>query len=322
MLAYFKLHIGWIELVKRTVRDTLRDDAQGLAAQLAYYFFLSLFPTLLCLIALASLFPLQNFVDEMTRMLGPVLPAEALDVIREQMVKISESDDTALLSFGLLLALWSSSSAMGAVVYAMNRAYDIEDSRPWWRVRLLAILLTIGLAFFILLSLTLVLAGPQLADFATAWLGMPVVFAWIWKVIQWPLVLFLVATGIGLIYYFAPDAEQDWVWITPGSLLATVLWLLASLGFRYYVVTFGDYSETYGAVGGFIVVLMWFYISALAVVIGAELNAEIEHASPWGKDRGEKVPGEKRRLGSAAQRSYYLRQLGEPPHRITWRDAS
>lgn len=320
MLAYFNVPVGWWEITKRTVRETLEDDAQGLAAQLAYYFFLSLFPTLLCLIAIASLFPLQNFVDEMTTMLGPVLPAEALNIVREQMLKIAEGDDTALLSFGLLLALWSSSAAMGAVVHATNRAYDIEDSRPWWRVRLLAILLTLGLSIFILLSLTLVLAGPQLADLATAWLGMPVIWAWIWKVVQWPLAFFLVTTAIGLIYYFAPDADQDWVWITPGSFVATVLWLLASLGFRFYVVNFGNYTETYGAIGGIIVVLTWFYLSALAILIGAELNAEIEHASPWGKDPGEKRPGERRRIGAAAERQYHDRRAAS--FRQDWRDAS
>jgi membrane protein len=307
MIGYFDVHVGWKEIVRRTVRDTLKDDAQGLAAQLSYYFFLSLFPTLLFLIALASLFPLQNLVDDITRLLGPVMPREALTIIREQMVKIADSDDTALLSIGLLAALWSSSAAMGAVVNAMNRAYDIEDARPWWKVRLLSIALTVGLAFFILLSLTLVLAGPEFADFAARWLGMPWVFAAIWKVVQWPVVFFLVATGIGLIYYFAPDAEQDWVWITPGSLVATLLWLLASLGFRYYVVNFGQYTETYGAIGGIIVILLWFYLSALAIVIGAELNAEIERASPWGKKPGEKVPGERRVIGAAASREYHAK---------------
>ena len=308
MLAYFDVHLGWTELFKRTFRDTLKDDAQGLAAQLSYYFFLSLFPTLLCLIALASLFPLQNFVDDVTGFLQPFMPAEAINVIRDQMVKIAQSGATALISLGVLGAIWSSSAAMGAVVNAMNRAYDIEESRPWWRVKVLAVLLTVGLAFFILIALTLVLAGPQLADLATGWFGMPAVWALIWKIIQWPLVFFLVATGIGLIYYFAPDAEQEWVWITPGSVLATILWLIASLGFRYYVVTFGHYSETYGALGGIIVVLLWFYLSSLAIVIGAELNAEIEHASPWGKKPGEKQPGKKKRIGRAAAREYRMRR--------------
>jgi membrane protein len=304
MLADFHVHIGWKELLKRTLRDTIEDDAQGLAAQLSYYFFLSLFPALLCLIALASLFPLQNFVDDVSGLLQPILPAEAIGFIQEQMIRTAQGSGTALLSLGILVALWSSSAAMSAIVNAMNRAYDIEEQRPWWRVKLLAIVLTIGLAVFILVALTLVLAGPQLADLATHWLGMSVVWAWIWKIVQWPLVFALVTTGIGIIYYFAPDAEQDWVWITPGSVVATVLWLLASLGLRYYVVTFGNYTETYGALAGIIVILLWFYLSGLAIVIGAELNAEIEHASPWGKQSGEKTPGQRKRIGAAAARHY------------------
>ena len=122
MLAYFDVPIGWKELLKRTFGDTLKDDAQGLAAQLSYYFFLSLFPTLLCLIALASLFPIENVVDDMTRMLQPFMPAEAIGFVGDQMIKVAQSDDRAILSFSILVALWSSSAAMGAIVNAMNRA--------------------------------------------------------------------------------------------------------------------------------------------------------------------------------------------------------
>ena len=105
---------------------------------------------------------------------------------------------------------------------------------------------------------------------------------------------------MALVYYFAPDAEQDWIWITPGSVLATILWIVASLAFRFYVTNFASYNETYGAIGGVMVLLLWFYVSGIALLIGAELNAEIEHASPYGKDVGEKVPGEKKKIGPAA----------------------
>jgi membrane protein len=279
----------------------------GLAAQLAYYFFLALFPALLCLIALASLFPIHQLTDEMVRLLGPFAPADVLRIIQEQMRRLAARDDHGLFSLGLLGALWSSSAAMVAIVSALNRAYDIADERPWWRVRLMAVLLTIGLSVFILLALALVLAGPQMADFAASYLGFPAIFAGIWKVVQWPLVFVLVTTAIGLIYYFAPDAEQDWVWITPGSLLATTLWLACSLGFRLYVVHFGNYEGTYGAIAGVIVILVWFYLTALVIILGAELNAEIEKTSPWGKQAGERRRGEKRRLGAAAEREYHRR---------------
>jgi membrane protein len=223
------------------------------------------------------------------------------------MRRLAARDDHGLFSLGLLGALWSSSAAMVAIVSALNRAYDITDERPWWRVRLMAVLLTTGLSVFILLALALVLAGPPMADFAASSLGFPAIFAGIWKVVQWPLVFVLVTTAIGLIYYFAPDAEQDWVWITPGSLLATTLWLACSLGFRLYVVHFANYEGTYGAIAGVIVILVWFYLTALVIILGAELNAEIEKTSPWGKQAGERRPGEKRRLGAAAEREYHRR---------------
>ena len=125
-------------------------------------------------------------------------------------------------------------------------------------------------------------------------------FVWTWNILQWPMVFVLVATAIALVYYFAPDAEQDWVWITPGSVLATLLWVVVSLGFKVYVSSFGSYTETYGVIGGVMVLMLWFYLSGIAILVGAELNAEIEHASPYGKDVGEKVPGEKKKIGARA----------------------
>jgi hypothetical protein len=126
----------------------------------------------------------------------------------------------------------------------------------------------------------------------------------------------LVVTAIGLIYYFAPDARQDWIWITPGSVLATGLWVVVSLAFKAYLNYFPNYNETYGTLGAFIMLLTWFYLSGLAILVGAEMNAEIEHASPYGKAPGEKVPGEKKAIGPAAQREYESRLAkGEVPVR-------
>ena len=152
----------------------------------------------------------------------------------------------------------------------------------WWKRRLIAIALTVGLALFILTSFGLIVAGPWLADFLGRQFGLAPAFTWTWKILQWPVVFLLASTGFGFVYYFAPDADQEWVWITPGALTATVLWLLASLAFRFYVVNFGNYEEAYGTLGAIILTLLWFYITGLAMVIGAELSAEIHRASPWG----------------------------------------
>jgi membrane protein len=159
-------------------------------------------------------------------------------------------------------------------------------------------------AFFVIASFALVVAGPELAESIAGRVGLGEAFEWTWKVLQWPVVFALVATAFGLIYYFAPDVDQDWVFLTPGSVLATTLWLLGSLGFRFYVVNFGSYNETYGAVGGIMVLLLWLYISGLCVIVGAEMNAEIERASPHGKAAGEKTPGQRKTIGVRAELAF------------------
>lgn len=304
MLIHPSISLTWTDLIRRTIREASADDAFGLAAQLAYYFLLALFPALICLLAVASFLPLGDFTEHVTGLLAPLVPAEMLTLVRDQMLAISKSDDGGLVGLGLLGAIWSSSAAMVAIVGAMNRAYDIDESRPWWRVRIVAVGLTIGLAVFVVLSALLILAGPELAAWLAGRFGFGSVFVWAWAILRWPIAFVLVSAGIAIVYYFAPDAEQEWEWVTPGSIVATTLWLGASLAFRLYVVNFGHYDQSYGTIGAVIVLMLWFYLSGLVMVIGAEMNAELEHASPWGKQPGEKVAGERRRIGRAAARAY------------------
>ena len=314
MLERFRVPLSWSQLLKRTVNETLADDVLNLAAQQAYYFFFALFPALLALISLASFFPVANLVDEVVRMLSRVAPPDVIDIVGDQLQKISNTNAGGLLTFAFIFTLWSSSAAVLSMTSTLNAAYDITEGRPWWKVRLIAIGLTIGLAFFILVSMTLVVAGPTLAERIAEAMRLGPAFEWGWKILQWPLVFALVTTAIAMVYYFAPDAEQDWVWITPGSILATTLWILISLGFKLYLARFGTYNETYGTIGGVMVLLLWFYLSGIALLIGAEMNAEIEHASPYGKEPGEKVPGEKKKIGPAAARAYEERLArGETP---------
>jgi membrane protein len=154
----------------------------------------------------------------------------------------------------------------------------------------------------------LVVAGPTLAEKVAEWFHLGAAFTLTWKIAQWPVVFAMIATAIALVFYYAPDAEQDWIWITPGSILATILWLAVSLAFKYYVTNFGSYNATYGTIGGVIVLMLWFYVSALAVLVGAEANAEIEHASPYGKDPGEKKLGERKKIGPLAERHWQERK--------------
>src|SRR5207249_10313505 len=179
-----------------------------------------------------------------------------------------------------------------------------QDSRPRWNVQAVALGLTVALAIFIVVSFALVIAAPTLAEKIASKMFLGAAFEWTWKILQWPVVFALVSLGMAMIYYYAPDAEQRWMWITPGSVVATVLWVLISLGFKFYVTNFTSYNATYGVIGGVIVLMLWFYVSSFAVLIGAELNAEIEHASPYGKEAGEKVVGERKKIGALAERDW------------------
>jgi membrane protein len=317
VLATFRLHLTLYELARRTIKGCVEDDVLNLAAELGYYFMFALFPALLCVVAIASFFPLQHFTDDVVQMLGPVLPSAGLTIIKDQMLRLAEGKNGGLLSLGVLAALWTTAVAMVGVIDALNRAYHIDERRPWWRVRMTAILLTIAMAFFIVISFTLVVAGPQLADKLANSFGLGEAFSMTWKVAQWPIVFGLVSFGIGLVYFFAPDAEQDWVWVTPGSIVATLLWLLVSIGFRVYVVHFGNYDAMYGAIGAAIVLMTWLYLSGLVIVVGAEMNAQIEEASPWAKAAHEKQPAERRKIGAAAERAYHEARRRYPRARRT-----
>ncbi|HEY2907801.1 MAG TPA: YihY/virulence factor BrkB family protein [Vicinamibacterales bacterium] len=308
MLKAFRIPITWTDLAKRTAAEVMADNCLGLAAQLAYYFFLALFPALLFLVAIVSFVPIHGLLDAITGSLARVAPYEALKLIQDQILKIAGNKNGGLLTLGMLGTIWSTSSGVNAIIDTLNQAYDIQESRPWWRVKGIALGLTVALAMFIVLSTVLVLVGPTLAETVAGWFHLGAAFTWTWKILQWPFVFALVALAIAVIFYYAPDAEQQWVWITPGSVLATFLWLIVSLLFRFYVTHFSSYNATYGAIGGIIIMMTWFYVSALAVLVGAELNSEIEHASPYGKDPGEKTIGEKKKLGALAENEFEEKQ--------------
>lgn len=290
------------------------DDILDLAAQQAYYFFFALFPALLFVFAVASFFPLQSLIDNVVTMLARVAPGDVIHIVTDQMQQLSKQNSGGILTFAFLVTIWSSSGAMTAIITTLNAAYDVTESRPWWKTRIIAIGLTIGIAAFVLISMFLIIAGPGLAEHLANTFGLGPAFKWAWWLLQWPVVFVLVATAIGLVFFFAPDVEQDWVWITPGSVLATILWIVVSIALKLYYQLVPSANASYGAIGGVMVLMLWFYCSGIALLLGAEMNAEIEHASPYGKDPGERVPGEKRVVGPRAQRLYEeKRAKGEVP---------
>jgi membrane protein len=289
LFALFRPPIGWADIVKRTVHEIQEDNCLGLAAQLAFYFLLAVFPAVLFLVALTGYLPVDQAFAQLLTALGAVAPEEFLALVRQQLEQLSEGRHASLLTLGIAGALWSSSVAMVAIIDSLNHAYDVSEWRPWWKRRLLGLVLTLSLALFTLVALVFVLVGPTLAFQAAAWFRVEPAVVYVWQLIRWPVIVFCVVLGLDLVYHFAPNRLSRWAWITPGSLLATVLWIASSFGFKFYVTNFGDYTATYGAIGGAIVAMLWFYVSGLAILVGAELNGVIEQAA-----RAEARPAEAR----------------------------
>lgn len=289
--------LTWRQLGRRVWNDIYEGDLFTRSAALSYYFLLALFPLLIFLTA-----ALGYFADAGTELranllnyLARVAPRTASALVRETVTEITENANTGKLSFGLVAALWFASFGMGAVGDTLNSAYGVKESRAWWRVRLVSLGLTVALAVIIVSSLALMFYGGEIGESLAARLNAGAAFEAVWAILQWPIVLASVLFGFALIYYFAPDLKhQKWYWITPGSLAGVALWLLVSFVFRIYLQYFDRYSVTYGSLGAVIVLLLWFYLTGAAILVGGAVNAEIEHAAARRGVSDAKLPGEKK----------------------------
>jgi membrane protein len=277
------------ELGARVWREVQDDNCTGQAAQLAYYLIFAVFPFLLFLTTLLGYIPVPNLMDRIMEYLAKLLPGEAVTLLQDNIRQLITEQKGGLLSFGILAALWTSSSAVTAITEALNRAYDVQEGRPFWKVRGTALLLTIGLSVFIVVSMVLLIFGPQLGGWIAALVGLGTAFEIAWNILRWPVIVGLLSIAMACLYYFAPDVEQRWKWITPGAVFAVLVTIAVSLGFSFYVKNFGAYNKTYGSIGAVIVFLTWLYLSGFVILVGGEINAEVEHAAPEGKAPGEKT---------------------------------
>jgi membrane protein len=280
------------ELASRVWAEVSADEITDRAAALAYYFLFALFPTLLFLTSLLGLLPIPKLMDTFMEYVGRALPGDAASMIQKTLTEVVTGARGGLVSFGALAALWAGSNGMSSIMTALNVAYDVEETRPFWKRKLLALGLTFGFALFILSALVLMVFGPKLGALVAGWFGLGNVFMVAWNIVSLPVVIFLVAVGIGLVYYFAPATTQHWKWVTPGSAVALVLWLAMSAGLRFYVARFTDYNATYGSIGGVILLMLWLYFTGIVLLLGAEVNAEIEHAAAARGEATAKLPGE------------------------------
>ncbi|MEW6733222.1 MAG: YihY/virulence factor BrkB family protein [Acidobacteriota bacterium] len=285
--------VSIVELSKSLWRAMNENDIFGNAAQLAYYFLLALFPLLIFLASLLGYLPIPNLFERIIGSLARVMPPEALKLIADNLKTIVQSERGGLLSFGILAAIWSASAGISAIIALLNTAYGVKESRPYWRVKLIAIVLTMVTAVLVLIASLLVFFGDYIESWFIARFEIDLVVTILWRLGKWLVSLAALFLALELVYYFGPDVEQEWKWITAGSVMAVAIWLLASFGLSFYVQNFGRYNITYGSLGGVIILMLWFYLSGLMILLGGQLNAVIEHHAVDGKAPGEKVAGEK-----------------------------
>jgi membrane protein len=254
-------------------------DIFGRAAQLSYYFLLALFPLLLFLVTLLGYFAEagSSLRDKLLSYLATVMPYSAVTLVHTTLDEISAARGGGKLSLGLLAALWAASNGMGAISDTLNVAYAVRETRPWWKVRVIAVSLTIAVSIFILSALAIVFFGGNLGDRVAAHFGLSAAFAIIWTVAQFLIVVVFLVLTFDFIYAFAPNSRRPRRrWWTAGAAIAVLLWFLVSFAFRLYLHFFNSYSVTYGSLGALIVLMLWFYFTGLAILIGGEVNSELE----------------------------------------------
>jgi membrane protein len=285
--------LGMVELLKRLAKEVQEDHLAAFAGNLTYKGLFALFPFFIFLLSLLGLFGASGLVESTIGRVGPALPEGAVTFLNDQLLSITESSAQGAFTVGaivsILLALWGVSGAFRSVMEAMNVMYEVEEARPFWKQLLISVLLSLGVAALLIVALVLVVFGPEIGGAVADAVGLGSVFQLVWNIVQWPVLLFFVVLAFALVYYYAPDVEQRFRWISPGSIVAVLLWLIFSLLFSLYVERSGSFNATYGTFAGIVILMLYIYYSAFIVLVGAQLNQVVEEHISEGKNEGEKT---------------------------------
>ena len=264
-----------MDLAGRVVRGIEKDHCTGHAAEMAFFFVFALFPCLLSLTSLLAYLPVPDLVQVLLKIMGSFLPDTVLALVEKNLRTLVTVQKGGLLSFGVLLSLWSASKAVMAFQTALNDAYETEDQRPYWQGRILSVLLVIGCAFFIIVSLLFLFFGRHIGVWLASLAGHGHAFAMAWNILRWPVILSLMTTALSALYRYAPALKLSWRETIPGAVTATGAWVIVSLAFSFYANNFRSYDKTYGSIGAVIALLFWMYASAFAILLGGEINARL-----------------------------------------------
>ncbi len=290
--------LGIVDFLKLTVKEADEDHLAAFAGNLTYKWLFALFPFMVFLLSLLGIFQATELVDVLLSRAANAMPREVVDVIGGPIRQVTQSKASGGLGLGaaisILFALWGVSGAFRSVMEAMNVIYEVKDERPLVKKYLISILLSLGSAALLIAALVLVVSGGQIGSGLADAVGLGSGFRQAWNIAQWPILASVVLLAFALIYYYAPDVEQSFRFVSPGSILALILWLVFSLLFSFYVSNFGSYNKSFGALAGVAILMLYIYYTAYIVLLGGEMNQVIEAHAADGKNEGEKVPDSER----------------------------
>ncbi len=265
------------------------------AAALAFYLMLAIFPTAIFILSLLPYLPIPNLAQAVLDLIGQVLPGETAKLFTGVVNEVTSQRHGGLLSFGLLFLLWSASSGLYAIMQQLNITYEVKEGRPFWKVRGTALILMALFFFLVAGGFGLIVFGGVIQDWIGNHLGFSKPLLFFFAAFRWVVIAAFLLLAFAITYYFGPDVEQKFKFISPGSVFGFILLVIASLGFRVYVTNFANYSATYGSIGAVIVLQLWLYITGLVILVGSEVNVLVEQYHPEGKEKGQKEEPEERR---------------------------
>lgn len=284
----------------RTYTDITKNHTLQMAAALSYYFVLSLFPALILLSALVAYLPVPDLFNQALNLMARFIPGDSMGFVKRVLADVISPNRGTLLSFGLLGTLWAASGGFAAAMEALNIAYEVEETRPFWKTRPLAVLMTFEIGALLLISLSIMIVGPRFGEWLAAKAHVSTIFAWVWPYIHWTISVGFAVLAVEVLYFSAPNIKQRFLATLPGAILAVGAWIGLSYLLGIYFRNFANFNKTYGTLGAAIALMVWLYWTGFAMLVGAELNAELAKVSAEGKIPQKEEPEPITKLDIAA----------------------
>src|SRR5215467_171715 len=288
------------DAIVRTYGDVLRNHTLQMAAALAYYFVLSLFPALIFLSAVVAYLPVLDLFNQALNMMGQFLPPDSMGLVRRVLADVISPNKGAFLSFGILGTIWSASGGFSAAIEALDIAYDVKDDRPFWKTRSLAVGLAFVTGALLLIALSVMIVGPRFGQWLAGRIHLTYLFVLMWPYIHWSIATGFTILAVEVLYFLAPNVKQRFLATLPGAVLAVGCWIALSYLLGLYFRHFANFNKTYGTLGAVIALMTWLYWTGFAMLVGAEVNSELAKISGEGKIEEKHEPPRITRIDFAA----------------------